>query len=35
MLRSNARYQLQPSLLGEAIYLTEGESRTRIQNVEG
>ena len=31
----NARYQLQASLLGEVTYLTEGESRTCIQNVEG
>jgi len=31
----NARYQLQASLLGEVTYLTEGETRTCIQNVEG
>jgi HCOMODA/2-hydroxy-3-carboxy-muconic semialdehyde decarboxylase len=31
----NARYQLQAMQLGEVTFLTEGESRTCIQNVEG
>lgn len=31
----NARYQLQAMQLGEVTYLTEGESRTCVQNVEG
>lgn len=30
----NARYQLQATQLGEVTYLTEGESRTCVQNVE-
>ena len=31
----NARYQLEASRLGEVTYLTEGESRACVQNVEG
>jgi HCOMODA/2-hydroxy-3-carboxy-muconic semialdehyde decarboxylase len=31
----NARYQLQAMQLGDVTFLTEGESRTCVQNVEG
>ncbi|MBN9552806.1 MAG: class II aldolase/adducin family protein [Alphaproteobacteria bacterium] len=31
----NARYQLEASRLGEVVYLTEGESRAAVRNVEG
>jgi HCOMODA/2-hydroxy-3-carboxy-muconic semialdehyde decarboxylase len=31
----NARYQLQAMQLGEVTFLTEGESQTCVQNVEG
>jgi ribulose-5-phosphate 4-epimerase/fuculose-1-phosphate aldolase len=31
----NARYQLQAMQLGEVIFLTEGESKACVQNVEG
>lgn len=30
----NARYQLEATRLGEIVYLTEGESRAAVQNVE-